>query len=96
MRALLLQAMTRSPLILSALRSEDIDGAPKLKVTARIRGLGRQDDALEQMVVRLSLEPGVSSVSWVVERRMIAESDLSCGTGSSRGTIPFGAYVRGE
>jgi hypothetical protein len=27
---------------------------------------GRQHAALEQLVVRLSLEPGVSSVSWAV------------------------------
>jgi len=66
MRALLLQAMSRSALTLTSLRSEDIEGTNKLKVTARIRGLGRQDEALEQLVVRLSLEAGVSSVSWAV------------------------------
>ncbi len=71
MRALLLQAMTRSSLILTALRSEDIEGTAKLKVTAQIRGLGRQDEALEQMVVRLSLEPGVSSVSWIVQAQVM-------------------------
>ena len=37
-----------------------------MKVTARISGLGRQDEALEQLVVRLSLEVGVTSVSWEV------------------------------
>jgi len=66
MRALMLQGMSRSALTLIALRSEDIEGTNKLKVTARITGLGRQDEALEQLVVRLSLEPGVSSVSWAV------------------------------
>ena len=66
MRALLLQAMSRSPLTLTALRSEDIEGTTKMKVTARIRGPGRQDHALEQLVVRLSLESGVSSVSWAL------------------------------
>ena len=45
MRALLLQAMSRSALTLTSLRSEDIEGTNKLKVTARIRGLGRQDEA---------------------------------------------------
>jgi putative Mg2+ transporter-C (MgtC) family protein len=66
MRALLVQAMSRSSLMLTALRSEDIDGTPKMKVTAQIKSLGRQDEALEQSVVRLSLEAGVSSVSWSV------------------------------
>jgi len=71
MRALLLQAMVRSSLILTALRSEDIEGTPRLKVTAQIRGVGRQEQALEQLVARLSLEPGVSSVSWVVYTQAI-------------------------
>ena len=67
MRALMLQAMSQSPLTLTALRSEDIEGTNKMKVTARIRGMGRQDQSLEQLVVRLSLEAGVSSVSWAVQ-----------------------------
>lgn len=66
MRALMLQAMSRSSLILNSLRSEDIEGTNKMKVTARITGMGRQDAALEQLVVRLYLEAGVSSVSWAV------------------------------
>ena len=67
MRALMLQAMSQSPLTLTALRSEDIEGTNKMKVTARIRGLGRQDQSLEQLAVRLSMEAGVSSVSWAVQ-----------------------------
>jgi putative Mg2+ transporter-C (MgtC) family protein len=66
MRALMLQGMSQSPLTLNALRSEDIEGTNKMKVLAHIRGFGRQDQALEQLVVRLSLEAGVSSVSWAV------------------------------
>ena len=71
MRALLLQAMSRSRLTLTALRSEDIEGTSKMKVTAQIKGLGRQDEALEQLVVRLSLEAGVSSVSWAVHTQVL-------------------------
>jgi putative Mg2+ transporter-C (MgtC) family protein len=65
-RALLVQTLSRSGLTLTGLRSEDIEGTAKLKVSARIIGLGRQDGALEQMVARLSLEAGVTSVSWAV------------------------------
>ena len=71
MRALMLQGMSRSSLALGGLRSEDIEGTTKMKVTAQIKGLGRQDDALEQLVVRLSLEAGVSSVSWAVRSEVI-------------------------
>jgi putative Mg2+ transporter-C (MgtC) family protein len=71
MRALLTQGLSRSTLTLTSLRSEDIEGTNKMKVTAQIRGLGRQDDSLEQLVVRLSLEAGVSSVSWAVHTEAI-------------------------
>ena len=67
MRALLLQGMSGNTLVLTSLRSEDIEGTNKMKVTARVMGLGRQDQALEQLVVRLSLEVGVSSVSWAIQ-----------------------------
>ena len=66
MRALMLQGISATSLALTALRSEDIEGTDKMKITARIRGLGRQDQALEQLVARLSLERSVSSVSWAV------------------------------
>jgi putative Mg2+ transporter-C (MgtC) family protein len=71
MRALMLQGMSRTSLTLAGLRSEDIEGTNRMKVTAHIMGLGRQDDALEQLVVRLSLEAGVSSVSWAVRGEVL-------------------------
>ena len=70
-RALLLQALARTPLVLTSLRSEDIEGTPKLKVSAQIRGLGRQEEPLEGMVARLSLESGVTAVSWTVSAQSI-------------------------
>jgi putative Mg2+ transporter-C (MgtC) family protein len=66
MRALLLHAMANKSLILTSLTSEDIEGTPKLKVSALIKGLGRKDELLEELVSRLSLEAGVTSVSWAV------------------------------
>jgi hypothetical protein len=34
--------------------------------SAWIKGIGRQDQQLEELVARLSLEAGVSSVSWAI------------------------------
>jgi putative Mg2+ transporter-C (MgtC) family protein len=68
-RALLVQAMAQSPLTMTGLKSQDIEGTDKLRVAAELRGLGRHDQALEQIVVRLSLEAGVSSISWSVTTR---------------------------
>ena len=70
-RALLLQTMIRTSLTLISLRSEDLEGTPKMRVSAQIRGLGRQDEPLEQMVARLSLEAGVTAVSWAVSAQAL-------------------------
>jgi hypothetical protein len=42
-----------------------------MKVTAQIKGLGRQDQALEQLVVGMCLEAGVSSVSWALHAQVL-------------------------
>ena len=71
-RALLMQTIVaRVTLTVTSLKSEDIEGTSKLKVSAQIRGLGRQDEPLEQLVARLSLEPGVTSVSWSISAQVI-------------------------
>lgn len=62
MRVLLLQIVSRSPVTLYALRSED---RPRgVLLDADVRLLGRNDELLEQIVSRLCLEDGVSSISW--------------------------------
>jgi hypothetical protein len=63
----MLQGVAQSSLTLTGLRSEDIEGTNKMRVTANIQGAGRQTAALEQLVARLSLEAGVSSVSWAIQ-----------------------------
>jgi uncharacterized membrane protein YhiD involved in acid resistance len=63
--------LARTSLSLISLRSEDIEGTAKLKVSAQIRGLGRQHEPLESMVSRLSLEAGVTAVSWAISAQAI-------------------------
>jgi putative Mg2+ transporter-C (MgtC) family protein len=62
MRALLLQTLGRLPVTLYALRSED--HANGIRVDADLHLTGRNDELLEQVVTRLSLEESVSSISW--------------------------------
>jgi putative Mg2+ transporter-C (MgtC) family protein len=66
LRALLLQNAASPSLVLKSLLSEDIEPAGKLEIRATLISSGRQDDALERIVNRLSLEPSVSAVSWEV------------------------------
>jgi putative Mg2+ transporter-C (MgtC) family protein len=63
-RALLLQTISKGPLIFQGLRSEDLNETDKVEVVADLVTMGRNDKILEDVVARLSLEPGVSGVSW--------------------------------
>ncbi|GGM42541.1 membrane protein [Longimycelium tulufanense] len=65
-RALVVQSLTAGGFSLHALDSADIDNTGKVAVTARLTGHGQDSGQLEQAVSRLSLEPGISSVSWRV------------------------------
>jgi len=65
-RALLLQNIAPTPLLLYALHSEDEEGANRVKVRAHAKSIGRRDELLEQIVTRLSLEPGVTAIRWEI------------------------------
>jgi putative Mg2+ transporter-C (MgtC) family protein len=63
-RTLLVQLVRDSPLRLQGLHSEDIDGNNRVEVEAALIANEHNDAALEALVARLSLEPGVTAVSW--------------------------------
>lgn len=65
-RALLLQNIAPTPLLLYALHSEDEEGTNRVKVKAHVKSMGRKDNLLEQIVTRLSLEPGVTTIRWEI------------------------------
>ena len=66
MRALLLHSIGGQPLLLKSLKSDDVEHTDKVEVQAVLTSTGRQNVLLEQIVSRLSLEPGVSGVSWEI------------------------------
>jgi putative Mg2+ transporter-C (MgtC) family protein len=66
MRVLLLHALGGQPLVLKSLKSEDLEHTDRVEVQAVLTSTGRQNLVLEQIVSRLSLEPGVSGVSWEI------------------------------
>jgi len=63
-RVLMLQSFAGTTLLLRGLRSEDQHDPASVEVTADLVCTGRCDVLLEQLVSRLSLEPGVTAVSW--------------------------------
>jgi putative Mg2+ transporter-C (MgtC) family protein len=66
MRALLLHSLGGQPLLLKSLKSEDVEPTGKVEVHAVLTSTGRQNLLLEQIVGRLSLESGVTGVSWEI------------------------------
>lgn len=66
MRALLLHSIGGQPLLLKSLKSDDVDHSEKVEVQAVLTSTGRQNALLEQIVSRLSLEAGVTGVSWEI------------------------------
>ncbi|WP_316519892.1 MgtC/SapB family protein [Kitasatospora brasiliensis] len=66
-RALLLQALTASGLAPTGLRARRTDGGEAASLRATVAITGRVAPALEQVVTRLSLEPGVRDLHWHLE-----------------------------
>jgi putative Mg2+ transporter-C (MgtC) family protein len=66
MRALLLHSIGGQPLLLKSLKSDDVDHSEKVEVQAVLTSTGRQNALLEHIVSRLSLEAGVTGVSWEI------------------------------
>jgi putative Mg2+ transporter-C (MgtC) family protein len=66
LRALLLHSLGGQPLLLKSLKSEDVEHTDKVEVHAILTSTGMQNSLLEQIVSRLSLESGVTGVSWEI------------------------------
>jgi putative Mg2+ transporter-C (MgtC) family protein len=72
-RAKLIQYAGRTPLTLVALHSHDDALLARVNVRAYLKSLGPKEDAVEQIVVRLSLEAGVTCFSWEVAASVDSE-----------------------
>jgi putative Mg2+ transporter-C (MgtC) family protein len=66
-RSLLLSAVDQNHVALTSLDSEDLEPGNRVRVSAEIKSAGRNDDCLEQIVARVSIEQSVTSVRWRVE-----------------------------
>ena len=63
-RALVLQAVSASTLVLRSIHSEDLNGSQRIEVTADVESQSKNNAIVEQVVSRLSLEKGVSAATW--------------------------------
>jgi putative Mg2+ transporter-C (MgtC) family protein len=72
-RTLLIQNVGRTALTLIALHSLDDELLARVNVKAYLKTIGPKEEALEQIVSRLSLEAGVTAISWEVVAAVDAE-----------------------
>ena len=80
-RTMLVQNVGRAPLALIALHSLDDELQARVNVNAYLKTLGPKEEALEQIVTRLSLEAGVTAISWEVVAAVEAEDASIATTG---------------
>lgn len=67
LRTLLLATITHEPAAgLQAIHSDDELGSDRTRLRAEISTRGGQNEAVERIAVRLSIEPGVTSLTWAV------------------------------
>ncbi len=66
LRTLLLATITQEPASLQAIHSEDEGVSDRTRLRAEIATQGRQNEIAERIAMRLSIEPGVSSLSWSI------------------------------
>jgi putative Mg2+ transporter-C (MgtC) family protein len=70
-RTLLLTTISQCAVGLQSIRSEDIEGTDRAKVRAEVITSGQKNETVEQIVTRLSFEPGIAAVSWAVVPTMM-------------------------
>ena len=66
LRTLLLNTISQSPSVLQAMHSGDVENSDRMEIRALLTVEGRRNEVVEQVVKRLSFEPGVSAVSWSI------------------------------
>jgi putative Mg2+ transporter-C (MgtC) family protein len=65
-RALLLSTITPLPVMLHSIHGEQNDTNEQTYIRAEMTTLGRNNEAIEQVVMRLSIEDDVSTLSWSI------------------------------
>lgn len=65
-RALLLSTISRLPVTLQSIHGEQDEVTDETHIRAEMTTAGRNNEAMEQVVVRLSIEEDVSNLSWSI------------------------------
>jgi putative Mg2+ transporter-C (MgtC) family protein len=63
-RSLLLATITQAGFGLHSMHSEDLDGSDRTSVRAEVCAAGQNHEKIEEIVSRLSFQPGITALSW--------------------------------
>ena len=66
LRAHLMATIAQESAMLHGIHSEDLEGTGRTRLRAEIVTSGRQNALVERIAMRLSIEPGITSLSWSV------------------------------
>lgn len=66
LRTLLLATITQAAAILQAIHSEDEAASDRTRLRAEVITHGRRNEEVERIAMRLSMEPGITSLSWSI------------------------------
>lgn len=70
-RGLLLRSITRLPLTLQSIQGGQDEGDTETHIRVELTSMGRKNESVEELALRLSLEEDVSNLSWsIVETSM--------------------------
>lgn len=84
-RALLVQALTRTEFRVVSIASTNTETDGNVEVRAELIGDRRDDRQMESAVSRLSLEPSVSAIRWAADTPSLAHTGDDGGTACGRG-----------
>jgi len=73
LRALLLPAVESNHLAITSLASQLLEPGDRVRVTAELKAPKRNDETIEQLVARISLEVAIIGASWRVETPLAIE-----------------------
>jgi len=66
LRALLLTTISRAAVVLQGIQSGENESLNQTSVRAEMTTVGRNNKAIEQIVMRLSIEDSIESLSWSI------------------------------
>jgi putative Mg2+ transporter-C (MgtC) family protein len=64
LRSLLLTTISQSSACLQAMHSVDDPASGQVQLSAELSTMGQQNHEVERIALRLSIEPGISELSW--------------------------------